>query len=163
MNLIPKTPTGTSRDETLWEARTAEDKRRRATPLISRYSFSSGRRRGIRRHEDKEKFLYVDRYNPRLFLVLLLLLLLNLADSFFTLFLTSHGAARETNPIMAFFLGLGDLHFITAKHLFSSFAVFIFCIFHTLPFVRASLIAAVLLYFGIVAYEIAFITHWLSL
>jgi hypothetical protein len=47
------------------------DRRRRTTPLISRYTFTGGRRRTVRRITDRGRHLLVDFYSPRLMVALL--------------------------------------------------------------------------------------------
>ena len=60
------------------------DRRKRATPRFSRYSLWGGRRKSVRREEEREGS-FVDLYGQRLLLLLLWVALMNVADSFFTL------------------------------------------------------------------------------
>jgi hypothetical protein len=100
------------------------DRRRRTIPLL-RYLVSGGRRRSVRRVEDRRRFIILDRYNPRLLAVIVGILCLSLLDALLTLGLIEHGAT-EVNPVMAFFLTQGTLVFTSVKYLLTSVSVVIF-------------------------------------
>src|SRR5512147_3132035 len=80
------------------ERRNFHDRRRQPTPIFSRYTLR-GRRRMLRRKEDQEKGGYVDRYGARLFFFLILIVGLNILDSFFTMIILDCGGS-EVNPIV---------------------------------------------------------------
>ena len=73
-----------------------------------------------RRDADKNYFIFVDRYSPWLLMLIVLLIILSLADAFFTLYLIDHGAT-EITPIMAYFLSLGPWPFIFSKYFLTCF------------------------------------------
>ena len=93
-----------------------------------RYFLLNGRREKIRREEDQGKMVFFDRYNPKLFVVIMAILWLSVFDAFLTLHLIDSGSA-ELNPIMAFFLDYGPLPFVVAKYFLTSLGVMILLIF----------------------------------
>jgi len=92
-----------------------------------------GRRISARRDTDKTDFIFVDRYSPWLLVVIVLLLILSLADAFFTLYLIEHGAV-EINPIMAYFLNLGPWPFIFSKYFITCSGILCLLVVHNLYF-----------------------------
>src|SRR5512139_3810861 len=104
------------------------DRRKLSTAFLYRQSIYSGRRETIRREVDKKKYILVDNYSPRLFIILLVLLLLSITDAYLTLSLVKVSNATELNPIMALYLEHGTFTFFLEKFLFTSVAVFIFCV-----------------------------------
>lgn len=123
-------------------------------------SIYSGRRETIRREVDKKKFILVDNYSPRLFIILLLLLLLSITDAYLTLSLVKVSNATELNPIMALYLEHGTFTFFLEKFLFTSVAVFIFCVLNNFAVARVSLALAIIFYFGLVFYELNIMSNF---
>lgn len=66
--------------------------------MLSRYVVRGGRRRTVRRAEEREG-AFVDVHGPRLFLLVGAIIGLNLLDAWFTLLFLSHGG-RELNPVV---------------------------------------------------------------
>ena len=87
------------------QRRRQSDRRRRPTPMWSRYVLFGGRRRTIRRGEEREG-AFVDVHGPRVLLVALAIVALNLLDAWFTLLFLSHGG-QELNPMVQLVLDLG--------------------------------------------------------
>ncbi len=139
--------------------RTIDDRRKRSTPCLSKYTISGGRRRTVRRKEDKRKHIFVDHYGPRLFVTLLLLLSLSMLDAYFTLALVKENVVAEANPIMATYLEHGDMTFLLEKFLFTSAAVLIFCVFNHFCLTRISLALAIIIYLGVVIYEVSIMNN----
>lgn len=123
-------------------------------------SIYSGRRETIRREVDKKKYILVDNYSPRLFIILLLLLLLSITDAYLTLSLVKVSNATELNPIMALYLEHGTFTFFLEKFLFTSVAVFIFCVLNNFAVARVSLALAIIFYFGLVFYELNIMSNF---
>lgn len=73
--------------------------------MFSRYALFGGRRRTVRR-DDERAGAFVDVHGPRLFAVVLAIIALNLLDAWFTLLFLSHGG-RELNPLVQAVLDLG--------------------------------------------------------
>lgn len=82
------------------------DRRRRPTPMLSRYVVWGGRRRTVRRVEEREG-AFVDVHGARLFLVIAAIIALNVLDAWFTLLFLAHGG-RELNPFVQVVLDLGS-------------------------------------------------------
>ncbi|MCU0558816.1 MAG: DUF5658 family protein [Desulfobacterales bacterium] len=79
-----------------------------------------GKRRQLRRKEDKHALLFVDEYSPALMGCIAALLVLSFLDGFMTLYLLEHDM-YEVNPVMAFCLSLGPWFFLYSKFLLTCF------------------------------------------
>lgn len=112
--------------------RSGLDRRKRKIPRL-KYLLFGGQRKMIRRGEDKQQMTILDNYSPRLLTFVLIILTLSLADGFFTLHLTDHGAI-EANPVMAYFLDLSPWAFMSVKYLLTSLSVICFLILNNLYF-----------------------------
>jgi hypothetical protein len=143
------------------ERRHLSDRRKSPTPFISRYTFIGGRRKTIRRCSDRKKYIFVDIYSPQLLLMLLLLLILNISDCYLTLILITENVAVEVNPIMSFYLKLGNISFLSAKLFFTIVPLFTFCICKNFSITKASLITAIIIYLSLIMYELNLIFKFL--
>ena len=141
------------------DKRILDDRRKQSTSFLSRQTISGGRRRTIRRQGDKRKHIFLDNYGLLLFIILLLLLLLSITDAYLTLALVKAYSATELNPIMAFYLEYGTITFFLQKFLFTSVAIFIFCVFNHFAVVRVSLALAIIIYLGVVQYELSIMNN----
>ncbi len=103
------------------ERRSGTDRRKTRFGGIRRLVFS-GRRRNLRRADDRRRLAVLDHYSPRIFAIIVATLLLSLVDALLTLLLISHGAV-ELNPVMAFFLSKGDSTFVIAKYLLTAISL----------------------------------------
>jgi hypothetical protein len=108
------------------------DRRSRRRPPL-KYLIFGGKRMSARRDADKNYFIFVDRYSPWLLMLIVLLIMLSLADAFFTLYLIEHGAT-EINPIMAYFLSLGAWSFIFSKYFLTCSGIICLLVAHNLYF-----------------------------
>ena len=142
------------------ERRIIDDRRKQSTPFLSRHTIFVGQRRTIRRKEDKRKHIFLDNYGLLLFITLLLLLLLSISDAYLTLTLVKAYNATELNPVMAFYLEYGSVTFFLEKFLFTSVAVFIFCVFNHFAVVKISLALAIIIYLGVVQYELSIMNNF---
>jgi hypothetical protein len=129
------------------------DRRRRTTPLISRYTLTGGRRRTVRRVTDRGRHLLVDFYSPKLMIVLLAILLFNYIDSYLTLTLLKKGLVVEANPFMSFHLENGISPFVINKGLITAASLTILCIFKHFKFAKIGLALSLIAYVSIVLYE----------
>ena len=86
------------------EKRVVVDRRRRKLPPL-KYLLFGGKRKEIRRNEDKKELGLVDHYNPKFLIMTVSILVLSLADGFFTLYLMDYGA-YELNPVMDYLIKL---------------------------------------------------------
>jgi len=89
------------------------DRRQSATRRFSLYSIWGGRRRGSRRGEEQADS-FVDVYSMRLWLVVMWIVLMNIADSFFTLVHLQNGGV-EANPMAQALLTTGRQGFVFWK------------------------------------------------
>ncbi len=115
---------------------------------MSRYTLY-GRRAEIRRREDRNRHVYVDRYSPRFFLFLMAILLLGIADAYFTLYHVNVNRAEELNPIMNFFLGMSPKIFFYVKYGLTGLCLLILCLHKNLPLVKYLLAVVFLIYLAI--------------
>ena len=134
--------------------RIIDDRRRQSTPFLSRQTIFGGRRGTIRREADRGRYIFLDNYGLRLFITLLLLLILSISDAYLTLTLVKTSNATEINPIMALYLEHSSITFFFEKFLFTTVAIFIFCVFNHLAVARVSLSLAIIIYLGVVYYEL---------
>jgi hypothetical protein len=98
----------------LFERRSITDRRKKGSISIRSLLFG-GRRETIRRHEDRSKFFYVDRYSQFHFVAIVLILFLSAVDAILTIELMNHGA-YEVNPVMAYCLDVGPYTFLSIKY-----------------------------------------------
>jgi hypothetical protein len=129
--------------------RVLPDRRRRPTPMISRHTFR-GRRRVIRREEDKKRNIYVDRYGWPLVLLLIAILVLGTADALLTLYHVNVNDAVEMNPFMDFFLGKSQHAFFHVKFVLTALCLVVLCFHKNLPMVKYILASVFILYMIIV-------------
>ncbi len=134
-------------------SRVITDRRKQPTPIVSKYTFSGGQRKIVRRSPDKQKHLFVDLYSTRLLLIVIALLLLSCTDAFLTLELINKEVAYEANPIMASVLSYGVLPFNIVKFTMTAFALIVLCLFKNAKITRISLPVLIKIYVAIVAYE----------
>ncbi len=106
------------------ENRSPAERRQRPFPAL-RYLFFGGRRRRVRRAEDRWRIVILDHYPAGLLAIIIGILLLSLTDAFLTLNLIEQGAT-EINPVMNYFLGKGPTVFTLVKYAITSAAVMIF-------------------------------------
>ena len=94
------------------------DRRKRPTPMISRYTFFGGRREGGRR-DGETADIYVDVYSKQLVGLMVLFFALTVIDSVSTLIYLGKGG-RELNPIAQWMIDQGGLFFVGVKGVLSA-------------------------------------------
>lgn len=109
-----------------------------------------GRRRTVRRNEDRKTHLYVDLYGHYLLLSLLIIILLCIFDAYFTIFHLEKGA-REINPLMNFLIGYGNIHFFVIKYILTALGLSILCIYKNLFITRIIMTGIFILYLTVFA------------
>lgn len=137
------------------DRRSGKDRRRRATGPISRFMLS-GRRRLVRRRDERKIHPYVDRYEPGLLLSVLVILLLSILDVYLTMFHLDRGA-WEVNPFMKVLLGYGDFTFFAIKYGLTTLGLLILCVLKNLSIVRVVLRGILAFYVIVLAYHVALI------
>lgn len=105
------------------DRRTGRDRRDHRVPLLKNLFFK-GVRETVRRAEDRNRIVALDRYNPNLLVPIILVLGLSLLDALLTLVLIAQGA-RELNPVMRYFLGHGPQVFLFVKYALTAASVLI--------------------------------------
>ena len=89
------------------------DRRKKPTPFLGKYTFV-GRRRFNRRNVENLNY-YVDRLDKKTWVAIFTIIVLSVIDSIFTLYFIRHGF-REVNPIMNFAIIIGEPIFIIIKY-----------------------------------------------
>ena len=97
--------------------------RRVFTAITALKSLTLSRRRNHRR-ADESPHAQRDWYHPRLFVLVVGIMLMSIMDSFFTLKLLSLGAI-EANPVMDYFINIGVSAFILSKMIMTGCSVFV--------------------------------------
>lgn len=129
--------------------RVLADRRSRPTPMLSRFTFR-GRRRVVRRKEERRRHIYVDRYGWPLIALLVFILFLGVADALLTLYHVEVNDAREMNPVMDFFLGKSPHLFFHVKFGVTVFCLLLLCFHKNLPIVKYILACVLILYLVVV-------------
>jgi hypothetical protein len=109
-----------------FETRTLKDRRKQATPAISRFTLW-GRRNTYRRKEDQERGGYVDRYHSGLLILLTLAVGLNVLDALFTMMILDDGG-WEINPVVRSVIQLYGDRFWVWKFVIVSFPLTLLCL-----------------------------------
>ena len=112
-----------------------------------------GRRRAIRRRADRKTHIYVDIYGHYLLLFLLLIVLLCIADAYFTIFHVDQGA-QEINPFMNFLIGYGSVYFFTIKYILTILGLVLLCLYQSLPVTRTIILCIFFFYLTVFANHI---------
>lgn len=134
------------------ERRTFNDRRRQPTPIFSRYTLW-GRRKMLRRKEDREKGGYVDRYGAKLFFFLVLIVGLNMLDSLFTTMILDFGG-WEVNPIVRSAIEVYGDNFWRWKFMIVSVNLILLCIHSKFRYVDRSILWIAVLYLGVIFYQL---------
>ena len=101
------------------ERRQLKDRRKKATPLMSRYSFFGGRRKQARRAEDRGDGYYVDRYGAVAFVLFIVVVALNAVDALLA-FIMLHVLGDVENLVIRAIRDMGGGTFIVAVFLIGS-------------------------------------------
>jgi hypothetical protein len=128
------------------------DRRRRATPMISRYTFFGGRRRAGRRDGESEN-IYVDVYSPRLVLLLLFFFALTVVDSVSTLIYLGKGG-EELNPVAQWMIDQGSIYFVLVKGVLSGLCLLFVMLHKTFRPARYALGVGLAFYTALGAYHL---------
>ena len=105
------------------------DRRQTTMGFFSKHRLN-GRRKSLRRTVDVRRTAhYVDRYDPRIVIASLVILVLCVVDAFMTLNLINHGAT-EANLVMRVAIEEGVAAFILTKYLMTATSV-LFLVIHS--------------------------------
>lgn len=134
--------------------RRGPDRRRRATPFLSRYTFLGGRRRSGGHRRGEQEGAFVDLYSLRLWVILTTVLALNMLDSNFTLLYLARGG-EEGNPVAVHLLGASMTTFIIVKALGMGLGVALLCMLKNFRNARLGVICV------LVGYQFLLLWHLL--
>jgi hypothetical protein len=141
-----------SKAASLAAERRAADRRRNATPMLSRYSLFGGRRAGERRGASDGQ--YVDRYPTGLAVSFVSIGMLCALDAVFTLLYLQRGG-EELNPFMrALIDSAGPRNFLVLKCVVTNVGLVVLCLHKNFRFVRTVVAALLFVYSALFAYHI---------
>ena len=143
-----------TQDETTQRIRV--DRRNRPTPFLSRYTFW-GRRKAHRRTEDPQANYYVDRVGGRYWGVIILIIILSVIDSLFTLYHLKRGY-REINPLLNAFL-FHNNYFLGIKYLLTVIGIISLALHKFFIFVRELIVLLIILYIALDIYQVVLYFH----
>ena len=126
------------------ERRQIKDRRKKATPMMSRYSFFGGRRREARRSEDRRDEYYVDRYGSVAFVLFIMVVAVNAADALLA-FVMLHALGDIDNPLIAFIRQMGGETFIVGVFLVGSLCALLLFLHKNFWVARVAIGAVILL------------------
>ncbi len=124
-----------------------------------------GRRRQLRRIEDRRKLVLLDHYPRPLLVAAAIVLLLSLGDAVLTIVLVGHGAV-ELNPIMDLLLKAGPRYFVAVKYGLTAGAVTIILLLNYYPLrglnvsARAFLNVFTLIFSAVIGWQIYLFTRF---
>ncbi len=146
------------------ERRISNDRRQRSTRALSRYSHG-GKRQLARRGDDHRlrkganKGYYIDKYEPKMLVTILSILLLSLADAYLTTLIIAHGG-EELNILMDMLIKESIFLFIIGKYAITASCLIFLLVhrnFHVFGNFKVThaLSGLLFLYIVLIAYEIA--------
>jgi hypothetical protein len=132
--------------------RRVADRRRRATPMISWYTFVRGRRVGDRRGSSDGQ--YVDRYSPRLTAALVAIGVLCAVDAVFTLLYIQRDG-KEANPVMrALIQSSAPTTFVLLKCVITNVGLAVLCLHKNFKYVKPMIATLLFIYAALFLYHI---------
>jgi hypothetical protein len=140
------------------ERRAVPDRRKKLAPLLSRFTLF-GHRQTIRRKDDLAKGGYVDRYSATLFFFLVLIIVLNILDSFLTLMILD-ARGWELNPVVRSVIDLYGYEFWIWKFFFVSGCLLLLSLHSKVRRVKAAFVFISLLYLSTVLYQIYLLIYY---
>lgn len=127
------------------------DRRKRPTPLLSRYTFI-GRRRAARRTDERYNY-YVDRLGGKVWIIIVIIILFSITDSLFTLHFLEKGF-REVNPLMNVAILIGEPVFILSKYIFTIIGILVLGLHKNFRFVKELMALIITFYILLNTYHI---------
>ena len=108
-------------DQNFNENRNGPDRRKRRVPPL-KYILFGGRRKSIRRKEDRDKLIILDVYSNGVFAIAIIILALSALDGLLTLYLMSSGA-KELNPFMSYLIDFNPRFYLAVKCIITTAAI----------------------------------------
>ncbi len=133
------------------------DRRKQPTLAFSKYTLF-GHRSSFRRETDKQRGGYVDRYSPRLFFILILILGLNILDAFLTMIILAH-SGWEINPLVRSAIEVYGDKFWIWKYAIVSGALIFLCLHSNFRQTKSLLLGVCSVYIAVVVYQVFLITY----
>jgi len=127
------------------------DRRINPTPFLSRYSFLGGKRHHYRRGIEEDS-AYVDLYNQRMVIFLLIFFILTVIDSVSTLIYIDKGG-RELNPVAQWMMNQGDYFFILCKGVLTGVCILFVMIHKNFKYSRLAILVGFAFYFILAIYH----------
>ncbi|MGC8810125.1 MAG: DUF5658 family protein [bacterium] len=137
------------------ERRVLKDRRKKPTPILSRYTFW-GRRKELRRKTDQERGGYVDRYSPGILFFMTLIIGLNILDAIFTTMILDLGG-YELNPIVRSVIFLYGDNFWLWKFGVVSASLILLCLHSKFRMVKPIIFGITLIYIAVISYQLQLI------
>lgn len=131
------------------------DRRRRPTPLLSRFTFRGGRRAQNRRREEQQ-FYYVDRIRKGLATALVAIFVFHVLDAVLTIRHLERGGS-ELNPLMDALLQIDNGLFLVVKLGLAGVGLFLLGLHQNFPHVRTAVTVLFGLFLALVGYHIVLI------
>jgi hypothetical protein len=128
------------------------DRRKRPTPILSRFTFHGGQRRVGRRDGELEN-IYVDVYSPMLVGLLVVFFALTVIDSVSTLIYLGKGG-QELNPIAQWMIDQGAMFFVLTKGILSGLCLLFVMLHKTFKPARVALSIGFSFYFLLGGYHL---------
>jgi hypothetical protein len=136
------------------DRRSSGDRRHRPTPFWS--AFLGLRRRRHGRRQDEHLGTYVDAFHRKDVALLVAIFVLNIFDALFTLIWMQRGGA-EGNPVMAYFIELGDHAFLIQKCFVVGLWLVLLLVHKNFRIARLGLWAALTVYVVLIGYHFVLI------
>ena len=115
-----------------------------------------GERRGFRRKKDRGTGGYVDRYNPGLLLLIILILVLNVLDATLTMMILEDGGS-EVNPMVRTVIQLYGDRFWVWKFLTVSIPLILLCLHSKFRLVMPVLLGIGAIYITVILFQVLLI------
>ena len=128
-----------------------EDRRKKPTPVLSRYTLI-GRRRGFRR-DGEDKFSYVDIYDSKAVLLVVCILVLSILDGLFTLLYLGKGG-KELNILVDWLIAVGTQEFFIVKAGLTGLSLIFLILHKNFPLVSKALLLIFYFYLGLLIYHL---------
>ena len=138
-----------------------QERRKRPTPGLSWYTFF-GRRKGFSKEYDHEKRGYIDRYSPKLFVVIVIILGLNILDVILTMVILEH-QGYELNPVVRSAINVYGDRFWMWKYGIVSACILLLCLHIKFKRVKTIIVATCSIYFVVVLYQIILINSYIPI
>ena len=135
-----------------FDKRVLQDRRKRPTPALSRFTLS-GRRKTFRRKEDQERGGYVDRYHSGLLILLTLAVGLTVLDALFTMMILDDGG-WEVNPVVRSVIQLYGDRFWIWKFVIVSIPLALLCIHSKFRFIMPVILVITTINVLVILYQI---------